>query len=55
MIRRSSIDAINAEIAAIAADETWELLQGFADEASLQDYLDGQRELLLAELAVLQG
>ena len=51
---RASIDALNAEIAAIAADETWELLQGFADEAALQDYLDEQRELLLAELAVLQ-
>ena len=33
---RASIDAINAEIAALAADETWELLQGFADEAALQ-------------------
>ena len=54
LIRRASIDAINAEIAALAEDETWELLQGFADEAALQDYLDGQRELLLAELAVLQ-
>ena len=51
---RASIDALNAEIAAIAADETWALLRGFADEAALQDYLDGQRELLLAELAVLQ-
>lgn len=51
---RASIDAINAEIAALAEDDTWALLQGFADEAALQDYLDGQRELLLAELAVLQ-
>lgn len=51
---RASIDALNAEIAAIAADDTWALLQGFADEAALQEYLDEQRELLLAELAVLQ-
>ena len=51
---RASIDAINAEIAALAEDETWELLQGFADEAALQEYLEEQRELLLAELAVLQ-
>ena len=51
---RASIDAINAEIAALAADETWELLQGFADEAALQEYLEEQRELLLAELAALQ-
>lgn len=51
---RASIDALNAEIAAIAADDTWALLQGFADEAALQEYLDEQRELLLAELALLQ-
>ena len=51
---RASIDALNAEIAAIAADETWALLQGFADEAALQDYLEEQRALLLAELEVLQ-
>ena len=51
---RASIDAINAEIAALAEDETWELLQGFADEAALQEYLEEQRELLLAELAALQ-
>ena len=51
---RASIDAINAEIAAIAADETWALLQGFADEAALREYLDEQRALLLAELEVLQ-
>ena len=51
---RASIDALNAEIAALAEDETWELLQGFADEAALQEYLEEQRELLLAELAVLQ-
>ena len=51
---RASIDALNAEIAAIAVDDTWALLQGFADEAALQEYLDEQRELLLAELAVLQ-
>lgn len=30
------------------------LLQGFADEAALQDYLEEQRALLLAELEVLQ-
>ena len=47
-------DRINAEIATLAEDETWELLQGFADEAALQEYLEEQRELLLAELAVLQ-
>ena len=51
---RASIDALNAEIAAIAADETWALLQGFADEAASQDYLEEQRALLLAELEVLQ-
>lgn len=51
---RASIDALNAEIAAIAADETWALLQEFADEAALQEYLDEQRALLLAELEVLQ-
>ena len=51
---RASIDALNAEIAAIAADETWALLQGFADEAALQDYLEEPRALLLAELEVLQ-
>lgn len=51
---RACIDALNAEIAAIAADETWALLQGFADEAALQDYLEEQRALLLAELEVLQ-
>ena len=51
---RASIDALNAEIAAIAADETWALLRGFADEAALQEYLDEQRALLLAELEVLQ-
>ena len=51
---RASINALNAEIAAIAANDTWALLQGFADEAALQEYLDEQRELLLAELAVLQ-
>ena len=51
---RASIDAINAEIAAIAADETWALLQGFADAAALREYLDEQRALLLAELEVLQ-
>lgn len=51
---RASIDALNAEIAAIAADETWALLQGIADEAALQDYLEEQRALLLAELEVLQ-
>ena len=51
---RASIDALNAEIAAIAADETWALLRGFADEAALQAYLDEQRALLLAELEVFQ-
>ena len=51
---RASIDALNAEIAAIAADEMWALLQEFADEAALQEYLDEQRALLLAELEVLQ-
>lgn len=51
---RASIDALNAEIAAIAADETWALLQEFADEAALQDYLEEQRALLLTELEVLQ-
>lgn len=51
---RASIDALNAEIAAIAANDTWALLQGFADEAALQDYLEEQRALLLAELEVLQ-
>lgn len=51
---RASIDALNAEITAIAADETWALLQGIADEAALQDYLEEQRALLLAELEVLQ-
>ena len=34
---RASIDAINAEIAALAEDDTWALLQGFADEAALQE------------------